>query len=156
MDFRIEKDTMGDVKVPANRYWGAQTERSLHHFGIQLNRFAIHKAVIKALAILKKSAAKANEELGLLESNIADLVVKAADEVIDGKHHDQFPLSVFQTGSGTQSNMNRAHGGKRPKFYNIVMKLKGAELIYYTIHNEEGARFWKKSNWNVIVKLKNP
>ena len=52
--------------------------------------------------------------------------------------------------------MNRAHGGKRPRFYDIVIKLKGAELIYYTIHNEEGARFWKKSNWNVIVKLKNP
>ncbi len=103
---RIESDSMGEISVDANKYWGAQTERSLHHFGIQLNRFAIHKAVIKALAILKKSAAKANEELGLLESNIADLVVKAADEVIDGKHHDQFPLSVFQTGSGTQSNMN--------------------------------------------------
>lgn len=103
---RIESDSMGEISVDSNKYWGAQTERSLHHFGIQLNRFAIHKAVIKALAVLKKSAAKANEELGLLESNIADLIVKAADEVIDGKHHDQFPLSVFQTGSGTQSNMN--------------------------------------------------
>ena len=56
----------------------------------------------------------------------------------------------------TQSNMNRAHGGKKPIFYDIVVQLKGAELIYYTIHNEEGARFWKKSNWNVIVKLKDP
>jgi oxidase EvaA len=69
---------------------------------------------------------------------------------------DDSLIKISPSFQATQSNMNRAHGGKRPKFYDIVMKLKGAELIYYTIHNEEGARFWKKSNWNVIVKLKNP
>ena len=65
-------------------------------------------------------------------------------------------MRISPSFQATQSNMNRAHGGKLPKFYDIVMKRKGAELVYYTIHNEEGARFWKKSNWNVIVKLKNP
>ena len=69
---------------------------------------------------------------------------------------DDSVIKISPTFQATQSNMNRAHGGKRPKFYDIVIKNKGAELIYYTIHNEEGARFWKKSNWNVIVKLKDP
>ena len=69
---------------------------------------------------------------------------------------DDSLIKISPSFQATQSNMNRAHGGKRPKFYDIVIKLKGAELIYYTIHNEEGARFWKKSNWNVIVKLKDP
>ena len=69
---------------------------------------------------------------------------------------DDSLIKISPSFQATQSNMNRAHGGKRPRFYDIVMKLKEAELIYYTIHNEEGARFWKKSNWNVIVKLKNP
>ena len=69
---------------------------------------------------------------------------------------DDSLIKISPSFQATQSNMNRAHGGKSPRFYDIVMKLKEAELIYYTIHNEEGARFWKKSNWNVIVKLKNP
>jgi oxidase EvaA len=69
---------------------------------------------------------------------------------------DDSLIKISPSFQATQSNMNRAHGGKIPKFYDIVMKLKGSELIYYTIHNEEGARFWKKSNWNVIVKLTNP
>ena len=69
---------------------------------------------------------------------------------------DDSILKISPSFQATQSNMNRVHGGKLPKFYDIVMQLKGAELIYYTIHNEEGARFWKKSNWNVIVNLKNP
>jgi oxidase EvaA len=69
---------------------------------------------------------------------------------------DDSIIKISPSFQATQSNMNRAHGGKRPHFYDIVMQKKGAELIYYTIHNEEGARFWRKSNWNVIVKLKNP
>ena len=103
---RIESDSIGDIEVDNSKYWGAQTERSLHHFNIQLNRFLIHKAVIKSLAILKKSAAQANVELKLLKPDLAKLIIAAADEVIDGQHNDHFPLSVFQTGSGTQSNMN--------------------------------------------------
>jgi len=69
---------------------------------------------------------------------------------------DDSIIKISPSFQATQSNINRAHGGKRPNFYDIVIKLKGAELIYYTVHNEEGARFWKKSNWNVIVNLKNP
>lgn len=103
---RMESDSIGEIAVDNSNYWGAQTERSLLHFAIQLDRFTVHKAVIKALAILKKAAARSNSELGLLDKKIADLIMKAADEVIEGKHSDQFPLSVFQTGSGTQSNMN--------------------------------------------------
>ena len=69
---------------------------------------------------------------------------------------DDSIIKISPSFQATQSNMNRAHGGKRPNFYDIIMQGKGAELVYYTIHNEEGARFWKKSNWNVIVKLKDP
>ena len=78
--------------------------------------------------------------------------------LIDAKTEpgDDSILKISPSFQATQSNMNKAHGGKRPKFYDIIMQLKGAELVYYTIHNEEGARFWKKSNWNVIVNLKNP
>ncbi len=103
---RIEKDSMGDIEVSADRYWGAQTERSLHNFDIGRPTFVWNRPMVRALGVLKKSAALANAELGELPQDIADLVVKAADEVIDGKLDDHFPLVVFQTGSGTQSNMN--------------------------------------------------
>jgi fumarate hydratase class II len=101
---RIEKDTMGDIAVRADRYWGAQTERSLHHFSIGTEHFP--RAVIRALGILKKAAALTNGDLGLLPGEQTSLIVRAADEVIDGKLDDHFPLFVWQTGSGTQTNMN--------------------------------------------------
>jgi fumarate hydratase, class II len=101
---RVETDSMGPVEVPAERYWGAQTERSLHHFAIGDDRMPI--AVVRALARLKKASALVNRELGLLDARRAELIVRAADEVIDGKLDDHFPLSVWQTGSGTQTNMN--------------------------------------------------
>lgn len=103
---RIETDSMGEVAVPATRYWGAQTQRSIENFPIGVSRFKWQPPVITALGILKKAAAQANAELGELPSDVAELIVKAADEVIDGKLNDEFPLVVFQTGSGTQSNMN--------------------------------------------------
>lgn len=103
---RIERDSMGEVEVAADRYWGAQTERSLHHFDIGRDTFVWGRPIIRALGILKKAAAQANAELGQLDSAVADLIVAAADEVIDGRLDDHFPLVVFQTGSGTQSNMN--------------------------------------------------
>lgn len=103
---RIETDSMGEVAVPATRYWGAQTQRSIENFPIGVSRFKWQPPVITALGILKKAAAQANAELGELPSDVAGLIVKAADEVIDGKLNDEFPLVVFQTGSGTQSNMN--------------------------------------------------
>src|SRR5699024_6990433 len=104
MDYRIEKDTLGEIKVPADKYWGAQTQRSKQNFPIGEEKMP--KEVIKAFAVLKRSAAKANSELGLLEKEKADAIAYAADEIIAGKLDDHFPLVVWQTGSGTQSNMN--------------------------------------------------
>ena len=103
-DIRIESDSMGDIEVPSNVYWGAQTERSLHHFAIGHDKMP--KELIKAFGILKKAAAITNAELGLLPEDKKDLIVKAADDVISGKLDNEFPLSVWQTGSGTQTNMN--------------------------------------------------
>jgi len=101
---RRETDSMGAVEVPAHRYWGAQTQRSLHHFSIGDDR--IPGAVIRGMAILKKAAALTNQDLGKLAAEEAKLIVQAADEIIAGEHDDEFPLSVWQTGSGTQTNMN--------------------------------------------------
>ncbi len=103
---RTETDSMGAVEVPAERYWGAQTERSIHNFPIGRNTFVMGRPVVRALGILKKAAAQANAELGELPQEKAELIVRAADEVISGQLDDNFPLVVFQTGSGTQSNMN--------------------------------------------------
>ena len=103
---RTETDSMGAVEVPANRYWGAQTERSLHNFDIGRNTFVWGRPMVRALGILKKAAALANAELGELPTDIANYIAQAGDEVISGKLDDNFPLVVFQTGSGTQSNMN--------------------------------------------------
>ena len=97
---------MGTIEVASDRYWGAQTERSLHNFDIGRETFVWGRPMVKALGILKKSAALANAELGELPTDIAELIAKAGDEVIAGKLDDEFPLVVFQTGSGTQSNMN--------------------------------------------------
>jgi fumarate hydratase class II len=102
--YRIEKDTMGEIKVQDDRYWGAQTQRSLENFKIGTDRFK--RPMIEALGILKKGAASANLRLKKLPADKAKLIMKAADEVIEGKLDDHFPLVVWQTGSGTQTNMN--------------------------------------------------
>src|SRR5229473_2245308 len=101
---RIESDSMGEIEVPADKYWGAQTERSLIHFNIGDDRMP--REMIRALGVLKKAAALVNEELGKLPADKAKLIVQAADEVIDGKLDAHFPLRIWQTGSGTQTNMN--------------------------------------------------
>ena len=121
MEYRIEKDTLGDVKVPANKYWGAQTQRSKENFKIGPEA-SMPDEIIKAFAILKKSAAMANNELGVLDDEKKELICQVCDEISEGKLDEHFPLVVWQTGSGTQSNMNvnevianRAHvlnGGK--------------------------------------------
>ncbi|KGN37821.1 class II fumarate hydratase [Knoellia subterranea] len=103
---RTESDTMGTIEVPADAYWGAQTQRSIENFDIGRDTFVWGRPMIRALGILKKAAAQANGELGELPADVADLIVRAADDVISGSLDDQFPLVVFQTGSGTQSNMN--------------------------------------------------
>lgn len=97
---------MGTLEVDASRYWGAQTQRSIQNFPIGRDRYLMLPAVIRAMGILKKGAARANADLGQLDPKVAELIVRAADEVIAGKLNDHFPLVVFQTGSGTQSNMN--------------------------------------------------
>lgn len=101
---RIEKDTMGEIEVPSDKYYGAQSARSLKNFAIGIETFP--REFIKAFGILKKAAAKTNAEAGVLEQDKCDLICKAADEVISGKLDNHFPLSVWQTGSGTQTNMN--------------------------------------------------
>ena len=120
MKYRIEKDTMGEIKVPEEKYWGAQTQRSKENFKIGDQRMPIE--IVRAFAYLKKAAALTNNELGVLPDDKTKLIATVCDEILEGKHDDQFPLVVWQTGSGTQSNMNvnevvanRAHvinGGK--------------------------------------------
>src|SRR6266851_10283573 len=101
---RTETDSMGAIKVPADRYWGAQTERSLIHFAIGSDKMP--RSLIRAFGILKKVAALVNRDLKKLPEEKVRLIVRAADEVIEGKLDDHFPLRIWQTGSGTQSNMN--------------------------------------------------
>lgn len=121
MDYRTETDSMGEIKVPANKYYGAQTARSLKNFKIGGDRFP--RELIRALGILKKAAALTNKELGILPADKADLIVKAADEVIEGKLDEHFPLVVWQTGSGTQTNMNA-----NEVISNRAIELAGGEM----------------------------
>ena len=123
MSYRIEKDTMGEVRVPSDKLWGAQTERSRNNFKIGLPA-SMPLEVIYGFAYLKKAAAYTNCDLGVLTEEKRDLIAQVCDEILTGKHDDQFPLVIWQTGSGTQSNMNvnevianRAH--------QIVVKLRG-------------------------------
>ena len=106
MNYRIEKDTMGEVQVPANVYWGAQTQRSIENFKIAEDINKMPKEIIQAFAYLKKAAAITNNQLGVLDADKKDLIAQVCDEILDNKLNDQFPLVVWQTGSGTQSNMN--------------------------------------------------
>ncbi|OQY37424.1 MAG: fumarate hydratase, class II [Anaerolineaceae bacterium 4572_5.2] len=121
MEYRIESDSMGEIKVPADRYYGAQTARSLMNFKIGGERFP--REMIRALGILKKAAALTNQELGTLSADKAKLIVQAADEVIEGKLDEHFPLVVWQTGSGTQTNMN-----SNEVIANRAIELAGGEL----------------------------
>ncbi|MCZ7614519.1 MAG: class II fumarate hydratase [Ignavibacteriaceae bacterium] len=121
MNYRIEKDTMGEIKVPSDKYYGAQTARSLMNFKIGGDRFP--RELIKALGILKKAAALTNQELGTLPNEKAELIIKAADEVIAGKLDEHFPLVVWQTGSGTQTNMNA-----NEVISNRAIELAGGEI----------------------------
>tara|TARA_E500000331_G_scaffold297733_1_gene297168 strand:- start:97 stop:1494 length:1398 start_codon:yes stop_codon:yes gene_type:complete len=105
MNYRIEKDTMGDVQVPSEKYWGAQTQRSINNFKIGGDS-SMPLEIIYGFAYLKKAAAHTNYKLGVLSEEKRDLISKVCDEILEGKHDDQFPLVIWQTGSGTQSNMN--------------------------------------------------
>ncbi len=139
MDFRIEKDTMGDVQVPADKLWGAQTQRSTQNFKIGGDRFP--REMIKALGVLKKSAAITNGALGLLPKDKMDIIVQAADEVIAGKLDAHFPLVVWQTGSGTQTNMNA-----NEVIANRAMTLKNIKLPSKEIHPNDDVNKGQSSN----------
>ncbi|ANS77459.1 Fumarate hydratase class II [Serinicoccus hydrothermalis] len=141
-DVRIEKDSMGEVEVPAGRYWGAQTQRSIRNFPIGQDTFVWGRPIIQALGILKKGAAQANAELGELPQDVADLVVRAADEVIAGDLDEHFPLVVFQTGSGTQSNMN-----SNEVISNRAIELAGGEMGSKTpVHPNDHVNRGQSSN----------
>lgn len=139
MDFRIEKDTMGDVKVPQEKFWGAQTQRSIENFKIGGDRFP--REMIKALGILKKCAALTNTKLGLLDAKKSEFIVKAADEVIEGKLDAHFPLVVWQTGSGTQTNMNA-----NEVIANRAMDMQGIKLPAKDIHPNDDVNKGQSSN----------
>jgi len=136
---RTEKDSMGEIQVPADRYWGAQTQRSLEHFKIGGDRFP--REMIRALGVLKKSAAKANQTLGLLDEKKSRVIQQAADEVISGKLDSHFPLVVWQTGSGTQTNMNA-----NEVIANRAVELLGEKLGSKGIHPNDDVNKAQSSN----------
>ena len=137
---RIESDSMGQIEVPANVYWGAQTQRSLLHFDI--GRDVMPPELIHAFGILKKACALVNQDLGKLPADKAKLIVQAADEVIAGKLHDQFPLRIWQTGSGTQTNMN-----VNEVISNRAIELAGGEMgSKKPIHPNDDVNMSQSSN----------
>ncbi|ODR82764.1 aspartate ammonia-lyase [Haladaptatus sp. W1] len=138
-DYRIEEDSLGEMKVPADAYWGAQTQRAVENFPISGITFG--RRFIRALGIVKKAAAQANEELGMIESDEAEAIVEAADEVIAGEHDDQFPVDVFQTGSGTSSNMNA-----NEVIANRAAEIYGEEIGDRVIHPNDHVNFGQSSN----------
>src|ERR671935_2382989 len=139
---RTETDSMGAVEVPADKYWGAQTQRSLHHFSIGGPTERMPIEVVRAFGILKKACALVNAELGKLPKDKADLIVLAADEVIEGTLDEHFPLYVWQTGSGTQSNMN-----VNEVISNRCIQLLGGELGSKTpVHPNDHVNMSQSSN----------
>jgi len=139
---RTESDSMGPIEVPADRYWGAQTQRSLHHFSIGGPRERMPEEVVRAFGILKKACALVNRDLGKLPPEKADVIIRAADEVIEGKLDEHFPLFVWQTGSGTQSNMNA-----NEVISNRAIELAGGELgSKKPIHPNDDVNMSQSSN----------
>ncbi|SDE76349.1 class II fumarate hydratase [Halorientalis regularis] len=138
-DYRTERDSLGEMQVPADAYWGAQTQRAVENFPISDVTFG--RRFVRALGIVKKAAAQANEELGTIPEDKADCIVEAADEVITGEHDDQFPVDVFQTGSGTSSNMNA-----NEVIANRATELYGGEIGTREIHPNDHVNFGQSSN----------
>ena len=128
MEYRTEHDSMGEVQVPADRYWGAQTQRSYQNFRIGIEK--IPNEVIRAFAILKKAAAMANNRLGKMDDKRAGLIAQACDEILEGRLEGNFPLAVWQTGSGTQSNMN-----VNEVIANRANEIAGEKLIHPNDHS---------------------
>jgi fumarate hydratase class II len=138
-EFRTERDSLGEMQVPADAYWGAQTQRAVENFPISNERFG--RRFVRALGVVKKAAAQANEELGKIDSDTAAHIVAAADDVIAGDHDDQFPVDVFQTGSGTSSNMNA-----NEVIANRATELAGGEIGSRNIHPNDHVNFGQSSN----------
>jgi len=138
-DFRTERDSLGEMQVPADAYWGAQTQRAVENFPISDATFG--RRFVRALGVVKKSAALANRDLGLVPEETADAIVEAADEVIAGQHDDQFPVDVFQTGSGTSSNMNA-----NEVIANRSTEIVGGEIGTREIHPNDHVNFGQSSN----------
>lgn len=140
MNYREEKDAMGTIRVPATALWGAQTQRSLQNFKISNERMP--STFIRALALVKRAASSVNHDLGLLDSTTAAAIAQAADEVIEGRHESEFPLSIWQTGSGTQTNMNM----------NEVLAHRASELLNgdrgseHKIHPNDDVNMGQSSN----------
>jgi fumarate hydratase class II len=138
-DYRTEQDSLGEMQVPADAYWGAQTQRAVENFPISGITFG--RRFVRALGIVKKAAAQANRDLGLLDEDKAEVIVAAADEVIAGDHDDQFPVDVFQTGSGTSSNMNA-----NEVIANRATELYGGEIGTREIHPNDHVNYGQSSN----------
>ncbi|MBB6646294.1 class II fumarate hydratase [Halobellus ruber] len=138
-DYRIERDSLGEVEVPTDAYWGAQTQRAVENFPISGISFG--RRFVRALGIVKRAAASANRDLGLLDDEVADAIVDAADEVIAGDHDDQFPVDVFQTGSGTSSNMNA-----NEVIANRAAEILGASVGDRVVHPNDHVNYGQSSN----------
>lgn len=139
MEYRIEKDSMGEIKVESSKLWGAQTQRSLENF--EIGQDHMPREMIRAMGVLKKSCARANKDFGLLDAEKAEVITKAADEVIEGKWDSEFPLVVWQTGSGTQSNMN-----SNEVIANRAGQMMGFELGSKKIHPNDDINKGQSSN----------
>jgi fumarate hydratase class II len=137
--FRTEADSLGEMRVPADAYWGAQTQRAVENFPISGER--MDSRFVRALAVVKKAAARANRELGTIDDEVAAAIVEAADEVIAGEHDDQFPVDVFQTGSGTSSNMNA-----NEVIANRASELVGEAIGSKAVHPNDEVNFGQSSN----------
>ncbi|MGQ4555674.1 aspartate ammonia-lyase [Halobellus sp. GM3] len=138
-EYRIERDSLGEMQVPKDAYWGAQTQRAIENFPI--SGIAFGRRFVRALGVVKKAAAKANRDLGLVDDDVADPIVEAADEVIAGEHDEQFPVDVFQTGSGTSSNMNA-----NEVIANRAAELMGESIGDRTVHPNDHVNFGQSSN----------
>ncbi|TKX59009.1 class II fumarate hydratase [Halorubrum sp. SS7] len=138
-DYRTEEDSLGEMQVPADAYWGAQTQRAVENFPV--SGIPMSRRFIRALGVVKKAAAQANRDLGLIEDDTAEAIVAAADEVIAGDHDDQFPVDVFQTGSGTSSNMNA-----NEVIANRAAEIAGAEIGDRVVHPNDHVNYGQSSN----------
>ncbi|MFW6321283.1 MAG: class II fumarate hydratase [Halohasta sp.] len=138
-EFRTEADSLGEMQVPADAYWGAQTQRAVENFPVSGISFG--RRFVRALGVVKKGAAQANRDLGLLDEEIAEAIIEAADEVIAGDHDDQFPVDVFQTGSGTSSNMNA-----NEVIANRAAEILGHEIGDRVVHPNDHVNYGQSSN----------